>query len=402
MKKWFLLLTIPLIGVSIWGWQRRGEAPQVSFTKVRRETLVSVLSTNGKVEPYAWQAVRAERSGLVSSLAVREGQTVAAGAVLAVLSDPSLKSEIASAEARIAETRAAAAALDKGGRTAELAEIDSNLARARFDRQEAARELAILERLAGKQAATGAEVEAARVRVRQAELAAESLSKRRASLVSDSDRAIAAARIRDAEAALAILQQRAGLSAIRSPLAGVIYQLAVRQGAYLAVGEPVTNVGRLDRVRVRVYVDEPELGRVAEGQPVSITWDALPGKEWSGVVEKKPVAIETLGTRQVGEVICTIDNPSLELISGANVNAGIRTAVAANTLVIPKEVMRRDAAGAFVLGLRGETVARLGVQTGASSITRVEVTHGLAEGDAVALPTDVPLKAGDRVKPVYQ
>jgi hypothetical protein len=104
----------------------------------------------------------------------------------------------------------------------------------------------------------------------------------------------------------------------------------------------------------------------------------------------------------VGEVICTIDNPSLELISGANVNAGIRTAVAANTLVIPKEVMRRDAAGAFVLGLRGETVARLGVQTGASSITRVEVTHGLAEGDAVALPTDVPLKAGDRVKPVYQ
>jgi HlyD family secretion protein len=220
--------------------------------------------------------------------------------------------------------------------------------------------------------------------------------------VSDSDRAIAAARIRDAEAALAILQQRAGLSAIRSPLAGVVYQLAVRQGAYLAVGEPVTNVGRLDRVRVRVYVDEPELGRVAEGQPVSITWDALPGKEWSGVVEKKPVAIETLGTRQVGEVICTIDNPSLELISGANVNAGIRTAVAANTLVIPKEVMRRDAAGAFVLGLRGETVARLAVQTGASSITRVEVTRGLADGDAVALPTDVPLKAGDRVKPVYQ
>jgi HlyD family secretion protein len=402
LKKWFLLLTIPLIGVSIWGWQRRGEAPQVSFTKVRRETLVSVLSTNGKVEPYAWQAVRAERSGLVTSLAVREGQTVAAGAVLAVLSDPSLKSEIASAEARIAETRAAAAALDKGGRTAELAEIDSNLARARFDRQEAARELAILERLAGKQAATRAEVEAARVRVQQAELAAESLSKRRASLVSDSDRAIAAARIRDAEAALAILQQRAGLSAIRSPLAGVVYQLAVRQGAYLAVGEPVTNVGRLDRVRVRVYVDEPELGRVAEGQPVSITWDALPGKEWSGVVEKKPVAIETLGTRQVGEVICTIDNPSLELISGANVNAGIRTAVAANTLVIPKEVMRRDAAGAFVLGLRGETVARLAVQTGASSITRVEVTRGLADGDAVALPTDVPLKAGDRVKPVYQ
>jgi len=52
------------------------------------------------------------------------------------------------------------------------------------------------------------------------------------------------------------------------------------------VGDTAANVGRLDRLRVRVYVDEPELGRVAEGQPVTITWDALPGSSgagrWSG------------------------------------------------------------------------------------------------------------------------
>lgn len=402
MKKWLWLLLLPLVGVIIFGWQRRGEAPRVSFTKVKRETLVSVLSTNGKVEPFEWQVVRAERAGLVSSLAVQEGQSVAAGAVLAGLSDPSLKTELVSAESRLAEARAALVPIADGGRAAELAEIDSSLTRTRFDRQEAEKERAVLARLVEKQAATRAELTAAEARVRQADLALDSLAKRRAALVGKSDRAIAEARIRDAEAALTQLQQRAALSTIRSPLAGVVYQLAVRRGAFLAVGEPVASVGRLDRVRVRVYVDEPELGRVGEGQPVTITWDALPGKEWTGTVEKKPTSIQTLGTRQVGEVICTIDNPGRELIPGTNVNAGIRTAVAANALVIPKEVLRRDAEGVFVLVLRGEKVERRPVETGVASITRLEVGKGLAEGDLAALPSDVPLKPGDTVKAVVQ
>lgn len=402
MKKLLLLLLVPAAALILWALQKRSEPPQVNFTKVRRETLVSVLSTNGKVEPFSWQSVRAERAGIVSSVPVQEGQVVAAGAVLATVSDPSLKAEIVAAESRLAEVRAGLSTIEGGGKAAELVEIESNLARTRFDRQEAERELAILKRLAEKQAATQAEVSAAQAKVRQAELAAEALEKRRASLVVTADRTVAAARIREAEAALALLQQRANWSAIRAPLAGVVYQLVVRPGAYLAVGDPIANVGRMDRVRVRVYVDEPELGRIAEGQPVTITWDALPGKEWSGSVEKKPVSIQTLGTRQVGEVICTIENPGRELIPGTNVNAGIRTAVAKDALVIPKEVLRRDAEGSFVLVLRGETVARQAVDTGASSITRIEVTRGLNEADAVALPSEAVLKSGDKVKAVLQ
>jgi len=39
----------------------------------------------------------------------------------------------------------------------------------------------------------------------------------------------------------------------------------------------------VERLRVRVFVDEPELGRVQEGQPVTIGWDALPGRAWQGL-----------------------------------------------------------------------------------------------------------------------
>jgi HlyD family secretion protein len=402
LKKLLIFLLVPVAALTFWGLRKRAEPPHVTFIKVKRETLVSILSTNGKVEPYSWQSVRSERSGLVTSVPVQEGQPVAPGAILAALSDPGLKPDLVSAESRLAEARAALSTIDSGGKPAELADIESSLARARFDRQEAERELASLQRLAAQQAATQSEVAAARAKVRQAELAAAALDQRRASLISQPDRTVAEARIRDAEAALAALHQRATLSSIRAPIAGVVYQLSVRPGAYLALGDPVANVGRLDRLRVRVYVDEPELGRLSVGQPVAITWDALPGKEWTGAIEKKPVSIQTLGTRQVGEVLCTIENPGRELIPGTNVNAGIRTAVAQNALVLPKEVLRRDSDGPFVFVLRNTTIARQPIATGTTSVTRVELTRGLAEGDAVALPTDTSLQAGDTVNPVFQ
>jgi HlyD family secretion protein len=117
-------------------------------------------------------------------------------------------------------------------------------------------------------------------------------------------------------------------------------------------------------------------------------------------VERKPVSIQALGPRQVGEVVCAIENPGRELAAGANVNAEIRTAAAENALAIPKEALRRDAAGDYVLALAGDHVERRPIETGVSSVAQVQVTRGLADGDAVALPTDNPLKAGDRVTAV--
>src|SRR6202035_2172275 len=103
------------------------------------------------------------------------------------------------------------------------------------------------------------------------------------------------------------------------------------------------------------------------------------------------------GSRQVGEVVCTIENPGRDLIPGTNVDAEIRTAVAENALVIPKEALHHDAAGDYVLVLKGDTVERRPVKTGVSTVTQVQVTDGLAEGDAVALPGETLPKPGDRV-----
>ncbi len=401
-KKLFLLALIPLAALVWWAYMRKHEPPRVPFAAATRETLTSTLPTNGKVEPMEWQAIRAETAGLVDRLTVQDGQQVAKGAPVAYLTEPGLQAEVQAAEARVAEARANLATLQGGGRASEIAEIENGLARARFDLQESQRELASLRRLQEKGAATLAEVESARGKTRQAELQIEALQKRRAALVGKPDVTVAQARLQDAEAALALARVKVAQAVVRAPIGGTVYGAAVRQGAFVETGTLLANVGRFDRLRVRVYVDEPELGRVAEGQPVAITWDALPGKTWNGTVEKKPASIEALGTRQVGEVLCSIENPGRELIPGTNVNAEIRTAVVPDAVVIPKECLRRDERGSFVFVLRDNTVRRQSVRTGVSSITRLQVLDGVKAGDAVALPTDLPLKDGMAVTPAQQ
>jgi HlyD family secretion protein len=400
LKKLLLLLLAVVVAVVAWGILRKNEPPKVGFAKVKRQTLVSTLPTNGKVEPLEWQAVRAEAGGVVGSVPVHEGQAVAKGAVVATISDPALQADIDAAVARVAEAQAHLAALEAGGKPAEFADIENSLSRARFDLEQARKTYASLERLVEKHAATTQEADAARDRAQQFEIEIAGLEKRRGALVAKPDVAAARARLQDAEAALNLARQRAAQSVVHAPMAGVVYGLEVRPGAYVQAGDRVANVGRLDKLRVRVYVDEPELGRVAEGQPVTLTWDALPGKLWHGTVAKKPTSVQALGTRQVGEVLCTIENTGRELIPGTNVNAEIRTAVADNALVIPKETLRHDAQGDYVFALKDGALERRVVKKGASSITAVQVVEGLADGEAVALPADTPLKAGDRVTSV--
>lgn len=401
MKKLLFLLPIPVLVAAWWLYQRGTALPEIPFARVKRETLVSTLVTNGKVEPLEWVTVRAERAGLVEKAQVEEGQQVARGAVLAELNANDARAELAAAEARITQARAELEAIDRGGRPAEVAEIDSSLAQARIDLEVARKDLEALRRLVEKQAATRQEADEASRRVETLQVQIQALEKKRSVLVTQTDRTIAEAKLREAQSAAELARRRIENALIRAPIAGVVYDKEVRAGSYVNPGAPVASVGQIEKVRVRVYVDEPELGRVAPGVPVTITWDALSGRKWTGAVERMPTEIVALGTRQVGEVICIIENPGRDLLPGTNINAEIRSRVAENALTIPREALRRmsDQAGVFVL--QDRKVAWRDVTLGASSITRAQVLEGLSEGDSVALPSQQALEDGMAVRPVY-
>ena len=103
--------------VSVW----RNQPVEVPFARAIRETMVSSVPTNGKVEPVEWAVARAERSGAVTRILVRKGQRVAQGDALVELDSTEAQTDLASANSRITQIRSELEVLNQGGRSTDLA-----------------------------------------------------------------------------------------------------------------------------------------------------------------------------------------------------------------------------------------------------------------------------------------
>ena len=401
-RSWLAILVVGAGAITAWVVFKKTTPPEVDFAKVTRETMISTLPTNGKVEPIEWLPVRAERTGVVTTVLVSRGQQVKKGESLVELDTRVASAEVSKAQAAIKEAQTQQQVLEQGGRIAERQQTEADLARAKLDLEAAQKNYHALERLVGKQAATRQELDLARQNVDQLQLRIQALEEHKAALVTGTDKEIARARLQEAESAASIARTNLDLSVIRAPMDGTVYDFDLKQGAFVNAGDPIGKIGRLDRVRVTVYVDEPDLGKVRKGEVVNITWDALPGHQWKGEVDKLPTQIVPLGTRQVGEVGCVIENPQRDLIPNANINAEIQATVVEKALAVPKEAIRREGSETGVFVLQGDRVVWRQVKLGVASYTKSQVLSGLSDGDAVAMPTEKPLKNGMKVEPVYQ
>jgi len=402
MKKlWPVLLVVALLLVLWWLVDRKESTPTVHFAEVKRETIASTIPTNGKVEPLQFAAARAEIAGVVQKIAIERGQDVKAGQTLVVLDNSTERAAYDSATAQVQQAKANASIVEQGGKAAELSQSESDLRNAQLALQEAQRNLASAQRLYKQQAATHQEVLSAQDSVQRARLKVDAVKSQRKTLISAEDRSISESKLNDSRAALELARHRLDLTTIKAPMSGTIYQFDLKLGAYLNLGDLVAMIGDLDKVRVRVYVDEPELGRVAENLPVEITWQARPGRKWSGSVTQMPTEIVALQTRQVGVVTCIIDNPQHELLPGTNVDVVIVSSVVNNAVSIPKQALQSTAEGSGVFKLlNGDRLKWQAVTTGVSNVTSIEIKSGLQPGDRVALPSDVALADGMNVKVV--
>jgi len=396
------ILVVGVAAIVAWVAFKKTTPPEVDFVKVTRETMISALPTNGKVDPIEWLPVRAERTGVLTKVLVSRGQQVTKNEPLVELDTRVATAEVSKAQAAIQEAKTQQQVLEQGGRIAERQQADADLSRTKLDLEAARKNYQTLDRLVGKQAATRQELDAARQIVEQLQLRIQALEEHKKALVTGTDKEIARARLQEAESTAAIARTNLDLSIIRAPMDGTVYDFDLKQGSFVNAGDPIAKVGRLDRVRVTVYVDEPDLGKVRKGEVVNITWDGLPGHQWKGEVDKLPTQIVPLGTRQVGEVGCVIENPQRDLIPNANINAEIQATVVQKALAVPKEAIRREGSETGVFLLQGDRLVWRKIGLGVSNYTKSQVISGLSDGDAVALPTERPLKNGAKVAPVYQ
>ena len=267
------------------------------------------------------------------------------------------QAELKTAEARQAAIRAEMQVLSQGGRAADRAGIDTAIDKARLElkiAQDALRHGRAAARQEGGHRSRGAHGQGSGGSGAGPDSGSGSSSA--ASLVTPADHSGAEARLDEAKTAAQLAEARIRMSVVQAPIAGIVYQFDLKPGAYLNAGDLVASIGRLDHVHVKVYVDEPDLGRVMKGMPVTITWDALPGRQWKGSVDRTPTEIVTMGARQVGEVVCDINNPDMDLLPGTNVNAVILSETVENAITIPKEAVHREQGQTGVYLLEGDRV----------------------------------------------
>jgi HlyD family secretion protein len=181
---------------------------------------------------------------------------------------------------------------------------------------------------------------------------------------------------------------------------GTLFALPVRLRDFVRTGDVLAEVADLSHVRVRAFVDEPELGSLEAGQAVEITWDAAPGRTWSGRTEQIPKAVVARGSRSVGEVLCSVENAKQDLLPNTNVNLLIRVRERSNALVVSRGAVHVEGNKRVVYVLEGDRLRRREVRVGIASATKFEVLDGLSEGQRVALPGDVILRDGLEVRAV--
>ena len=152
-------------------------------------------------------------------------------------------------------------------------------------------------------------------------------------------------------------------------------------------GDRLLQMADLTKMQVRAYFDEPEIGKIRQGMPISIRWDAMPDREWHGHVERVPSTIITYGTRNVGQVLIAIDDADGMLLPNTNVTVTVTTSNKTDVLNVPRDALHTEQGKSYVYRVVNGTLRRTPVKVDALNLTQVEIVSGLKEGDIVALGT---------------
>jgi HlyD family secretion protein len=376
------------------------ERLQVRAAQAQRAALVSTVSTNGKVEPEVNYLFYSPIATTVKQVNVRTGDTVPAGKLLIVLDDLAARAQVAAAESAVKAAQAALDAATHNGTQQEQQAAQAEIAREKLDRDQDQANLDALTRLAASGAASSSEVAAARQQLDTANAGLQASELSAHDRYSHDEIARAQAALTDAQAGLAAAQKVEAQTMIRSTAPGTVYSMDAAPTEFAEAGKLLLEMADLHRERVRAYFDEPDLGRLAVGQPITIKWDAKPDREWHGHIVQMPVTVVTYLTRTVGEVLVHIDDPDTGLLPDTNVTVTVTTASQPDALSVPREALHIENGKTYVYKVDGDELVRTQVTTGTYNLTRQAILSGLKEGDWVATGSisGEPLQEGVPVK----
>lgn len=401
-QRWWMTAFVILAAVAVLAAfvSRRDDGVQVRTATVQQGKIRSVISTNGKIEPVNNFEAHSPIATSVQHVFVKEGASVKKGQLLVLLDDADARTQAARAQTLLKAAQADLASTERGGNQEEMLSLDNQLVKANTDRDSAKRNLDALKKLERQGAASSGEVREAENTLARADAQLEFLKQKQTKRYSNAEVAHVQAQRAEAQAAYDAAQDTLAKSNVRAPFDGIVYSLPVKQGGFVNSGDLLLQMADLRQVMVRAFVDEPDVARLAPGDPIEITWDAVPGRVWQATVTAVPSTVKVRSARNVGETTSIVDNKDLKLLPNINVGVTIIAAEKDNVLVVPREAVRTDDSQPYVLQVVGHELKRRNVETALSNLTQVEIKRGLSANDVIAINSinGKPIGDGTQVK----
>ena len=375
------LLLIIIAGFFAFRWW---QGPLLPSYRISAMPLVQTVVATGRVVAVSNTDIGSEISGVVLERRVAEGEQVAAGDLLLVLSSDDVAAQVRQAEAELAELISSTrpqAVVDLTNAEVALAQADRNVERRR--------ELAAISAISDEEMEQAIQAQAqARNNLENARLRANALSS------GGVEEDLLSARI-------AALQAQLNKAQVRSKVSGTILTRNVEVGDLVQPGQSLFTIALDGKTEIRVPLDERNLSRLALQQPAVAIADAYPDKPF-------PVRISFIAPsidpqRGTVEVRLSVDPVPDFLRQDMTVSVNIETDQRAKALVIPNDALanvKEDSAE--VLLLRDGQVQRQRVRLGLRGLSASEVLSGLSAGDEILVDATVSLADGKRVRTALQ
>jgi HlyD family secretion protein len=364
------------------------QLPQFQLGKVTRSEIKMIVSTNGIIEPVERNQIYSPIDAFVKTVPVQEGSEIAHGQILMRLESQQARAALAEANAALLEARRQTQVILAGPLKEEVSDVNASIAECDLQMTQLAKDLKTEESLYSKGATTGEAVDKLRAQKDRLQIRSEALKTKKQDLYarySDKEKEYARDKVTQLARQVELLEQQLQSESVPAPESGLIYSLTVRPGTYVTRGQLLAEIYKPGNVRLRAYVDEPDLGRIRKGQPALIEWNGLPEQRWTGIVEKPAEQVIALNNRSVGHVLCSIANQPKELIPNLNVQVEITTASKANALVIPRSAVFNHDGKPVVLMLDGTRTVEKPVKTDLFNSEEIEILDGIHEGDSIIL-----------------
>jgi len=335
----------------------------VELGDATRTAMADVITVVGNLEGDASVEVSSKVAGRLEEVAVRIGDRVAKGGVLARVESRELQEQVHQAEASFEVARA----------TVRQREADLKFAQTNLDRTRSLFERQLLPR----QTLDDAD---ARHQSAQAQL---DLSR---------------AQFTQAQARLDELKITLASTDIKSPVDGFVGKRLLDPGAFVSPNTAVVAVVAIDRVRLVANIVEKDLRRVRVGSTADVEVDAFPGETFSGHVARvAPVLDPATRTAQM-EV--EVPNRDFRLKPGMYSRVKLTVATKAQALTVPVNavVTIEGKKGVFQVKDGATKLAAFQpIATGLEDAARIEVLSGLTDGARIVTTGAAALRDGDPV-----